>query len=53
MIYDHNIGDYAWYEVGQQRYYSKIQALFAAQASKQAIKYNFNDEVFSQHRWDI
>jgi hypothetical protein len=53
MIYDHNIGDYAWYEVGQQRYYSKIQALFAAQASKQAIKYNFNDEVFSRHRWDI
>ncbi len=53
MIYNHNLNDYGWYEVGHQKYYSKIQALFAAQSSKQPIRYNCNDALFSQHRWDI
>ena len=53
MIYNHNLNDYGWYEVGHQKYYSKIQALFAAQSSKQPITYNCNDALFSQHRWDI
>lgn len=53
MTYDHNLDDYAWYEVGNQRYYNKIEALFAHQCSRQPLRWNVTDFEYSQHKWDI
>lgn len=53
MSYNHNFDDYAWYEVGEQRYYNKIEALLAQQSTNQPIKWNVTDSDYAQHKWDV
>lgn len=53
MIYDHNLDDYAWYEVGEHRYYDKVEALFAHLSQKKPIRWNVNDDIFDQYNWSV
>lgn len=53
MICDHNLDDYAWYEVGSQRFYNKIEAVFAHHKTRQPIRWNVTDSDYGQHKWDV
>ena len=52
-MYDHNIDDYGWWEVGDRVHYNKIQAIFDHDLSKQPIRWNYNDADYDQYRWDL
>ena len=52
MIYDHNLDDFGWYEVGQRRYYNKSHALYDHIQSREPIHWNLNDDVYSQYNWN-
>lgn len=49
----HNLDDYAWYEVGDRRYYNKIQALFDHLQTRLPIRWNVNDDVYDQFDWTV
>jgi hypothetical protein len=52
-MYDHNLDDYAWYEVGQQKYYDKVEALFAHVSQKKPIRWNVNDDILDLYDWTV
>jgi hypothetical protein len=53
MNYDNNIDDVCWYEVGNRRYYNKLEALFDHINSKQPMYFNVNDEEYSKYDWTL
>lgn len=48
-----NQDDYGWYEVGNTRYYNKIQAIQEHQSNRLPIRWNFCDQIYDQYRWDL
>lgn len=53
MIYNNNIEDFGWYEVGNRRYYNKIHALYDHIQNRRSIHWNVNDDVYAQYQWDL
>ena len=53
MNYDHNIDDFAWYDVGNRRYYNKLEALFAHKHEKLPIHWNVNDTEYDRYDWSV
>ena len=51
-MYDNNIEDFGWYEVGNRRYYNKIHALYDHIQNCQPIHWNVNDDVYAQYQWN-
>lgn len=49
----HNIDDYAWYEVGNQKYYNKIQALYDHLRYRLPLHWNVNDSDYDLYDWSI
>jgi len=52
MMYDNNIEDFGWYEVGEQRYYNKIHALYDHMENRKPIRWNVNDDIYSKYQWN-
>lgn len=52
-MYDHNLDDYGFYEVGNTRYYSKIAAILEHQRLRLPLRWNYLDEEFDQHDWTV
>ena len=52
-MYDHNLDDYGWWEVGGRVHYNKVQAIFDHESSKQPIRWNFNDADYDRYQWDV
>jgi hypothetical protein len=50
MILDHHLG---FYTVDNKIFDSKIQACIYANANKQSVSWNFNNEFFSKYHWNI
>lgn len=51
MHYENNLEDFAWFEVGNRRYYNKIHAVLDHIRLKQPIRLNVNDEEYSCWDW--
>lgn len=51
MIYDHNLDDYGWYEVGTHRFYNKIEAVLAHKQLNLPIRWNYNDAEYDAWDW--
>lgn len=51
MHYDNNLNDFSWYEVGDRKFYNKAQALFEHLQTRHPIRWNLNDDVYSQYDW--
>lgn len=51
LHYDNNVEQCGFYQVGQQRYYSKLQAIMAAENCNDFPHFIFHDEEYSQHNW--
>jgi len=49
----YNIDDYAWYEVGGQRYYNKEQAIYAHLTHRLPIHWNVTDSDYDLYKWDV
>lgn len=52
-MYDNNLDDYGWWEVGGRIHYNKVQAIFDHQATKQPLRWNYNDEIYDQYQWHV
>jgi len=52
-MYDHNLDDYGFYQVGTARHYNKIQAIFESHQLRVPLRWNYLDEVFDQYNWLI
>ena len=52
-MYDHNLDDYGWWEVGNRIHYNKVQAIFDHESSKQPIRWNYNDADYDQYQWNV
>lgn len=48
-----NKDKFGFYQVGNQKTYSKLEALEFHQATKLPINWNFNDAVFENYNWTI
>jgi hypothetical protein len=42
-----------FYQVGEQKYFSKFQAVMASKQTGHFPEWNFNDEVFGQQDWTV
>lgn len=51
LQYLNNLEDYGFYQVGQSRYYNKIQAIMASHTSKQPLHWNYLDDEFDRYTW--
>lgn len=49
----YNIDDYAWYEVGGQRYYNKNQAIYDHLRYQKPIYWNVNDQDYDLYDWSV
>lgn len=52
-MYDHNLDDYGWWEVGGRLHYNKVQAIFDHESTKESIKWNYNDATYDLYNWSI
>lgn len=52
MFHPHShLNKHGFFEVGSERFYSKLDAINHSIATKQDIQWNFNNEVFSKVSW--
>jgi hypothetical protein len=51
-MYNTNHNDYGWYEVGNTRYYHKIEAILEHTRSCLPIRWNYNDQIYDQYCWN-
>lgn len=51
LPYDNNLHEYGYYYVGDMKFIVKNDALLYATKTNQDVKWNFNDEHFSQFDW--
>ena len=50
-MYDHNLDDHGFYEVGHARFYNKMQAILESQKWNLPVRWNYLDQEFDQHDW--
>ena len=51
MIYNGNVQDFGYYQVGNERHYSKILAIIAAEQNHEFPYFVFHDDVFGKFDW--
>jgi hypothetical protein len=51
ILYDNNLKDYGFYEVGVNRYHNKIQAILDSQLLGKPVRWNYLDEEYDHYDW--
>jgi hypothetical protein len=52
-MYDHNLDDHGWWEVGGRVHFNKLQAIFDHEQTKQPLTWNYNDLIYDQFDWTV
>ena len=50
-MYDHNLDDYGYYQLGNARYFNKVQAILDSDRCQWPLRWNYLDQEFDQHDW--
>ena len=51
LNYDHNLRDFGYYQVGNQQFINKIEAIIAAEQCHEFPKFVFNDATYNGYNW--
>ena len=51
IIYNHNLGDNGYYEVGANRYHNKVQAILDSTITGKPMRWVYLDEIFDHYDW--
>lgn len=53
MKYQSNFEDHGYYQVGEQKYFNRIQAIIESEKANQFPYFIFNDEKFNTYNWKV